>query len=148
PHTINVSFSARNEGSPSIAMTPGGDFIVAWGKQNSSPPYDYDIDAARFRADRSRLGGEVAVATGPNSEVAPDVAVNYWGEAVIAYENQTDIGNSDVLARRVSTSNAVSLPLAIGTAAGNELNPAVAMYRWGGDFLVAFSNQNIGGPSS
>ncbi len=145
---VNVSFSSRDERGPSIAMTPGGDFIVAWAKRNGSPPYDYDIHAARFRADRSRLGAEMPIATGPNSEVAPDVAVNYWGEAVIVYQIQTDVTNWDVLARRVSTGNAVSLPISIGTGPRNELNPTVAMYRWGGDFLVAFDDQNYATPSS
>lgn len=137
---LRVDTSGLDDTMPSVAMTPGGDFVVAWSKKVT--PSQGDVYAMRFGADRTYRTGALAIATGPTWEFSPDVAVNYYGEAVTAYVVQAADGNLDVAARRLGANNAVSLPISIASGPRAEYNPSVAMYRWGGDFLVAFDNQN------
>lgn len=134
--TVYVATSGQHEYQPSIAMTPGGAFAVAYTRQS-------DIYLARYQAGGAVVGTTV-VANSASIEDTPSVAINYWGEAVVAYEVSPpgDYSLSDIMARRVDPYNNVGLPVGIATSAAGEFNPSVAMYRWGSEFVVAFDDYN------
>ncbi len=137
---ITVAGSSHAETSPTIAMTPDGRFDIAYQYQYSST--DIDLYAARYTANGTLIQ-QTPVATSTALEEAPSIAMDYNGNAVIAYEKFNG-NNWDIKARRLSNTGSLSGELSIASTWANETAPSVAMAPTGGTFVVGYnSNYNV-----
>jgi hypothetical protein len=73
--------------SPAIAMSPAGDFVVAWQTEDDGGPLGSGIRAQRFDAAGQPRGAEfVANTTTSGTQTVPWVAMDGAGEFVIAWD--------------------------------------------------------------
>jgi hypothetical protein len=74
--------------SPAVAMSPGGDFIIAWNGQDPRDATRTAIFAQRFAADGRRLGGEFRVSeTAEGYEDGPQVAMDPKGNFMVTWDH-------------------------------------------------------------
>jgi hypothetical protein len=126
---------------PSVAMTPNGTFDVAY-EHHSSMSNDVWMD--RYDSNATFLGMSHIT----NYGYAPSVAVDSFGNAVVAHEVPTgggDFPSGEVLANRVTSTGTVGSAITILNQQGLEygFNPSVALAPNGGPFVVA-SNVDAG----
>lgn len=72
PITVNTTVQGRQD-QPAIAVLADGGFVVTWTSQvpRGDGNYDISVQAQRFDASGTRIGGEIAVQSGATSSV-------YW----------------------------------------------------------------------
>jgi len=133
---IPVATTTHNESRSSVAMAPDGRFDIAYQYQYSTS--DDDIYLARYSATGSLLGSH-AIATSGAREQAPSVAMNNFGDAVVAYQKLVG-GDFDIKAKRVSSGGLVGGEINIRSTLHDELNPSVALSRTGASFVVAYDS--------
>jgi len=133
-----VATTSSAETNSSVAMTPDGRFDVAYEIAFSST--DRDIRMNEYSAQGALLEARTITATTAD-ETNPSVSVDNFGNAVVAWQ-QNSSSNSEVLARRVSSSGVLGPVLNIATPTNPnvfEENPSVALKRDGsGAFVVAY----------
>ena len=138
---IPVATMPHNESRSSVAMAPSGAFDIAYQYQYSST--DDDIYLARYSPGCSLLGRQ-AIADSSAREQAPSVAINNFGDAVVAYRRlQGSIW--DIKAKRVSSSGLVGGDIDIGSALGTT-RQSVALDRTGSRFVVVYDFLGYGYP--
>jgi hypothetical protein len=87
---------------PSVAMAPGGEFVVAWSGAGDNWEDSYDIRARAFTADASALSDELAVnADASGLQMASTVTLSAAGdEFLVAWESEQDNGaNNEIIAK-------------------------------------------------
>jgi hypothetical protein len=136
-NVVNVAVTSKAETSPSIAMTPDGRFDVAYEEINS--PADHDIRMNSYTA-YGGLNTMFALAVSSSYEFAPSVAVDYNGNSVTAWTVVGNGGSNDIKARRVSASGIAGPVLNIANTTDNEVEPAAAIKRSGGGFVVSYDS--------
>ena len=119
-------------------MDADGDFVIAWQSfQNSA---NYDIYAQRYSADGSKAGAEFPVnSTTLNSQSAPSIAMDSFGEFVIAWHSyDQDASNTDgIYAQRYEgASQTVDLNLVVQ----DDVDPVAP----GGAFVYSLITTNNG----
>src|SRR5262249_32657509 len=102
---ILVAGSFYAASSPSVAMDPQGNFVVAW--RQAEPGGDTNVLAQRFNSSGARVGGNVPVGAGTFKEHDPSVAIDEFGRFTVAYVRDTNYGffNPDVFAKRYDANN-------------------------------------------
>jgi hypothetical protein len=133
---ILVAGSLLSANSPSVAMDPQGNFVVAW--RQTEPGGDTNVLAQRFNASGARVGGVVSVGVGTFKEHDPDVAIDAFGRFTVAYVRDTNNSNPDVFAKRYDASNDLVNVFNVGTSSGVESRPSIAMTP-DGRFDVAYN---------
>ncbi len=131
---IMVATTGNNETRSSVAMAPDGRFDIAYEYQYSS--FDHDIYLNRYTT-AGGLVGHHAISTSGDEELTPSVAMNNFGDAVVAYT-----WRGDIEARRVSSSGLVGGEISIGSTM-NTSGPSVALSRTGRSFVVAYDYLGI-----
>src|SRR5262249_14701827 len=122
-------------------MGPGGNFVVAY--QTKVGGFSENIRLSRFNSAGSRLGDH-SIAGSSAREMNPSVALDNFGNAVVAYQKLV-ADNSDIKARRVTGNGAVGGEIDIHSTTANETNPTVALRRDGGlSFVVAYDSNAFG----
>jgi hypothetical protein len=89
------TFTTRNEESPSVAMTPTGDFVVVW---QARVEFDADVFAQRWTSTGFRIGSPFQVNTVTRlAQEAPQVAVEKSGgdQFVVTWESLNQDGSYD-----------------------------------------------------
>jgi hypothetical protein len=135
---VSVATSSAVETNPSVAMTPDGRFDVAYEIRGVNPAHDIVLN--QYNA-LGRLTADPIIAGDGPDETNPSVSVDNFGNAVVAWTQNTP--NSDILARRVSASGALGPELTIFASPTNSgdyvQGPSVALKRDGsGAFVVAY----------
>ena len=128
--------------APSVAMTPSGQFDVAF--EFLPTGAGSEVFAASYAFNGAQLS-LVVIAGQSGTDQAPSIAMDNNGNAVIAYQ-QFDGNNWDIFANRFGASGAVSNPITIAATPRNEMIPSVALEGNGGAFVVAyqsFSSVNV-----
>lgn len=101
--TIEVSQSyVAGYPMPSVAMGPGGDFVVAWSGSEDNWEDEYDIRARVFSGDASPITDELAVNTETDGlQMASAVTMSQGGDQfLVAWESELDNGaNNEVIAK-------------------------------------------------
>jgi hypothetical protein len=121
--------------APSVAMTPNGQFDVAFEFFSTAAT---QVFAAQYAFNGAQLSlTAIAGLSGP--QLGPSIAIDNNGNAVIAYQ-QLDGNNWDVFASRLGASGSVSNPITIAATPRNEMNPSVALEGNGGAFVVAYQS--------
>jgi hypothetical protein len=101
--TIGVNESiAAGYPMPSVAMGPGGEFVVAWSGADGNGEDEYDIKARAFSGDASPITDELAVNTDTSGlQMASVVTMSLSGDQfLVAWESKLDAGaNNEVIAK-------------------------------------------------
>jgi hypothetical protein len=132
---------AYNHTTPSVAMTAGGDFVIAWQSagQSGDSSTEHNIYARRFSADGTPSDPTDMVV---NTQVAghqhaPSVAIDAGGNYVVAW--QSDAAPAGIYARRFAA-NGIARDAAewkVNTRADAVATPHVAMDE-DGDFAMTW----------
>jgi hypothetical protein len=143
---FKVGGAAPTGFGPSLASDAAGDFVIAWTGGDAPTGYS-DVRARRYDAAGQPLGDAFPLYIGPRGADPPAVAMDRGGDFIIAW---TWFGGSstDIYARRY---DAAGRPLGeaflVTPNPGLQSYPAVAADA-DGDFVIAWHNQDAGGPSS
>src|SRR6185295_6456509 len=79
--------------SPSIAMNPAGDFVIAWTSEHQDGQ-GTSIQARRYDGGGAPLGGEFRVNTHvANFQEEPDVALDPAGRAIVVWQSNDQDGS-------------------------------------------------------
>jgi hypothetical protein len=131
---IDVGITPVAETNSSVAVTPDGRFDVAWERAFSAT--DHDIFLTRYDASGTALGVN-AIALSTSEDLAPSVAIDNSGNAVVAWEKA-----GDIKARRISSSGAAGPEINIASTSNVERDASVALKPDGGGFVVAYDAFN------
>ncbi len=136
PVHIASTTSAEDFG-PSIAMNAGGEFAVAWTHAyfHNYAISDEDIRVQRFTADGAPHGYYVA-AWSPQLEKEPSVALDAYGNLMVAYTYWYDDSDQDIYVWTQRASGATST-FKLATSGVNEHAPSLAVNAHG-DGVVAY----------
>jgi hypothetical protein len=127
--TITLSNSTRIERQTNVAMSPDGRFDVVYNDKDN-------IVLQRFNKYGTRLATQVLAGT-TRLERAPDVAMDNYGNAVVAW--QVAVGsNWNVQARRVSSTGHLGSVINVQATAALETAPSVSIDPTTSKYVVAY----------
>ncbi|MFT3927729.1 MAG: MopE-related protein [Myxococcales bacterium] len=138
---IALSSSAANQQSSVALAYDGTNWLVVWRDDDvdSSDIYGTRVNAAGVVLDPNGIG----IATGPFSQFNPAVAHNGTDWLVVWEDSSDSPSLYDLYGTRVTANGTVlnPTPIAISTAAQNQLSPAIASdgYNW---FVVWHDNRS------
>lgn len=138
--TTVVAGSGLNEFSSSVARTADGRFAVAYQINNGAT--GADIQLRRYSA-AGGLVGTHTIANSTRAELDPEVAMDAFGNAMVAYQFAFSGSDHDIYARRVSAGGLLGPNIAVETSTAFESNPAIAVDMNAGEFVVGY--QRAGG---
>ena len=139
------AYSTGNQRLPAIALSAGGDFVVAWQSYGSSggDTSSYSIQGQRYAVGGAPLGGQFQVNTyTTNGQRYPAVGLSAGGEFVVAWQSAGsgggDTSSYSVQGQRYAAGGAASgAQFQVNTyATSSQSFPAVSLSA-GGDFVVA-----------
>jgi hypothetical protein len=122
---ITIAGTRSPEHNASVAMDAHGNFVVTWIQDYSTT--DSDIHAAIFRADGTRISGDLIVASTPKNEYDPSVAMDAYGNFVISYTYQYSSTDSDIKAVLFHANGTVARTIDVADSTRVEKNSKVAM---------------------
>ena len=136
------SSSSFNELRPSVAMAADGRFAVAY-EWNDFGSTDSHIWTTTHFANGTRHRG-FGIAGTAADEGNPDIAMNNFGDLVVAYTEVVG-GDRDIKAQRATFDGPVGGEIHINGSVDDEFDPQVAMNRTGRSFVVAFDVRTSSG---
>jgi len=122
---IVISNSSLDERTPAVAMDGFGNFVVAWQQRQTNG--DTNVVAKRFNAAGAPLGSVVQVGAGTFREHDPSVAMDDYGNFVVAYTRDTNNNNPDVFAKRYNFANQLVNVIDVAVSSTAEDNAKIAM---------------------
>lgn len=138
--------------SPDVAVTPGGDFVVAWQDGGPLAASASEVFARRFDASGSPLGAVFQAntyTTGPQS--SPSVAVDAAGDIVVAWTDGGGFGSGQdgsgagAYAQALDASgSALGGEFRVNTTTADSQTAASVAMGAGGDFVVAWEGNGSG----
>jgi len=142
------TFTAGRQALPAVAASRDGSFVVVW----ESDGQDGDgggIYGQRYTATGLRQGNELQLSeVAAGSQTAPAAARNVAGDFVVVWQTVDAAGGSRVFGRRFSAGGvAVSDDFALGTGAGYQAFPRVALSDAGRFFVVFEESDPVSGPA-
>ncbi|MEM8601159.1 MAG: T9SS type A sorting domain-containing protein [Bacteroidota bacterium] len=133
--------TASNQGDPSVALEPDGDFVIAWRSYQDGS--GNGVYAQRYDAAGVAQGGEFQVNTfTTDNQTIPQVAVDADGDFVIAWASRGQDGdNYGVYAQRYTADGSTDgAEFRVNTyTTSTQGRPAVGMDA-AGDFVVAWNS--------
>jgi hypothetical protein len=131
---------ATNAIAPSVAMAPDGAFDIAYEYEFSST--DHDIDMALYQKSGAYLT-TAFVNTDSNYESAPSVTMDGGGNAVVVYTENFPGLFDGIFGNRVTSGGSVGGWIQVSAVFGiDEFHASVALAPTGGQFVVAYDNDN------
>lgn len=142
------SYTPGPQGSPDVALLPGGGFVATWSSYGSggSDVASLSIQVRRFASDGDPIGADVQVNSHtPGHQQQPAVAVAPDGRFVIAWDSQTSSGSDDsassVQARRFAADGAaLGAEFQVNTYTAGYQDGAAVAIDGRGDFVVAWAS--------
>jgi hypothetical protein len=141
--SLGTEFSVNSQrvgdqfSSVSAGALTGGSTVVAW--TTTFSPTDHDIHAQIYRSNGTPLGTEITLADTFHDERDPALAVGRDGTFVLAYTETEANGDTNVLARRFSSTGVqIGAVVPVGVGTFKEHNASVAI-DLAGDFVVAYT---------
>ncbi len=136
------------QGSPGIAMSSSGEFVIIWTSNGQEPDSSLGIYAQRFDASGVAQGGEIHVNTYTTGhQQVSSVSMDAEGNFVVTWaSNGQDGSNYGVFAQRFdSNGNTVGAEFQVNTTTANsQLYNDVVMLD-DGRFVVAYQSVDSGG---
>jgi len=142
---VNTFYTGYQD-SPSVAMDPNGNFVVAWGSSNQDGS-GYGVYAQRFDGAGNELGPEFLVNTQiTDDQKAPSVASDSDGDFVVVWQSWSTVSSYDICMQAFGSSgNPVGLERRVNTISANEQqDPAIAMAPDGRSIVVWTSTDQDG----
>lgn len=139
--------SLFDEYKSSVALAPNGGFVVAFERGDLSNSNVTDnVLLSRFDSQGKPLASNatVLVAFSSLNERDPDVGVDGFGNAVVAFERVNADGTTQVLAQRVTSFGTLGglVPVSDPALTRTATDPVIAVNRFGGGtFVVAYDNR-------
>jgi len=132
------TYTTGHQWSPSVSMSPLGDFVVVWSSQQ--PGSSYDILGQRYDAAGTPQGGELRINedTSPGSRMVPQVASDASGNFVVTWIGQT-VSDTTIVARQYQADGAPRADAIVVSADTTlfQTRPDVAVSPTG-DFTIAW----------
>ena len=143
--TVNT-VAAGNQRNPVIAMTPLGDFVVAWeDDQNNNDVYE--ILARGFYADGTERFSTITANTiSTGDQRAPAIAMAPGGKFVVTWQNDNSLdGSFNIFARGFNSNGTERFPWinVNSDLPGDQSSPDIAMDR-NGNFVVTWQDDRDG----
>ncbi|WP_422924386.1 hypothetical protein [Singulisphaera sp. PoT] len=137
--TRNAQYDSDN------ATSNNGTSVVVWTDTYSNT--DHDIRAQRMDRYGNKVGPEIVVSYSSLDEGTPSVAIDAFGDFVVAWRQTQTSGDTNVVAQRFNANGAaVGGVIQVGAGTFKESDPEVGMDAWG-DFVVAYTrNTNNNNP--
>src|SRR3954454_7988309 len=110
---IVVTASALDDREPAVAMDAQGNFVVAWTTKTTST--NADVLARRFSNTGVALGNAFPVASDPQGEHDPDVAMDAKGNFAVSWTFDSSPTDQDIYVSRFGSNGALlqkDLPIA------------------------------------
>lgn len=143
--TVN-SVSDGQQVNPEIAMTPNGEFVVAWEDDRDNNGY-YQIYARGFTAGGGqRIADFVVNSAGDGQQRWPAIAMDDTGRFVVAWQDDKDNnGVYQIYARGFNANGSQRIAdFAVNSVAdGQQIRPAIAM-DGSGRFVIAWQDDKDG----
>lgn len=143
---INTA-TADHQDVPTVALTPGGDFVVVWESYGQDGSGE-GIFLQRFASDGAPIGAEMQVNTYTAADQTdPDIALLGGGGFVVVWDSEYQDGSAGGIFGRLydSGGNAIGGELEINLQTIADQNDAVVAAAADGGFLVAWET-DLGGP--
>jgi hypothetical protein len=138
---INVATRPWAEDHSSIAMTPDGQFVVAYEETPFFPDL-HEISVKLYNASGGLLnsitnasGLQIGNSKTPFDDTMPSIAMDNSGAAVMAWQR-----NGNIEARRIFAGGEVGVLVDIAKTSALELAPSVALKPGGGGYVVAYES--------
>lgn len=135
-NVVSVAVTPRAATHSRVAMTPDGRFDVAWEEAFSAA--DHDIKLNQYSASGTLVNSRIMAASTLN-ETNPTLSMDNFGNAVVAWQRR-DTADSDIQARRVSSTGVLGTLMTIAHTTTEEWNPSVALKQGGGGFVVSYNS--------
>ena len=129
-----------NNEEPAVAMDAHGDFVVSWTLESASHNVPYVL-AQKYNPQCNPIDGLVGVGTGTFRQHQSSVAMDAYGDFVVAYTRDTNNNNPDVFAKVYFANSQLRYVENVATTPLPETNPKVAMDPYG-NFDVAYQVYN------
>jgi hypothetical protein len=124
--------------APSVAMSPGGRFDIAYERKFSGA--DWDIFASQYDSNGAIVRGFIFINFDSNPEHNPSIAMDAAGNAVVAYQESLG-SHSIIVANRLGSDGSVGSVIFVAESSDiDAVNPSVALAPTGGRFVVAYSS--------
>jgi hypothetical protein len=148
-NVVTVAGAPQDSDLSSVAMSPNGQFDVAWEVQFSRS--SVEVMAARYTASGGLLQ-QVVVAGATPLSLSPKIAMDNHGNAVIVYQQEVPIQglpvprvDFDIEARRLSSTGVLSSEINIADSSNIipstiDTDPSVALEGNAGAFVVAYDH--------
>jgi hypothetical protein len=134
-NVVTVAGGSINANLSSVAMSPNGQFDVAWQQQQSNT--SVVVMASRYTASGGPLG-QYEIDSAEYTE-SPKIAMDNHGNAVIAYQEWNG-NNWDVAAQRISNTGVLGNVINVQYTSANASAPSVALEGNAGAFVVAYDS--------
>jgi Ca2+-binding RTX toxin-like protein len=135
---INHNFFVDNEQDAALATRPGGGFVMVYEDTDSNGTAiasdTYDVDGHRITS-----GVPIAIAPDPGGATTisnPAIAMRPDGSYLVTYQSSNGSGDTDIVARTVSTTGTVSGQFTILNEPDNSVDPQAAALTNGNYVLV------------
>jgi hypothetical protein len=146
----------RDQSDPTVAVSPGGTFLVAWTHRYGSLNSEVSVLARRFDSNATPLGPAFVAADPAYAAHQPSLGVGPAGHIVLAWVAAQNADGSSaqgtgsaVIARRLDAAGAPLTPIVLagrtvepGTIPPDQSRPAVAVDSAGG-FVIAWESFGI-----
>jgi Matrixin len=143
---VNTTTTGDQE-YPSVAMSPGGNFVVVWASANQDGS-GWGVFGQQYSSLGVAIGGEFRVNTYTTGDQSyPDIAMDQNGDFVVTWASSGEDGSGwGVYAQRYSASGApIGGEFRVNTTTtGDQTYPSVSMDS-AGDFVIAWQSQNQDG---
>ncbi|MCB1494827.1 MAG: hypothetical protein KDJ86_03495 [Bauldia sp.] len=141
---VNQSYTADDETDASLAMRPGGGFVMVY-EDNDGLGTSIRVDT--YDADGNRIVTGVPETIADNPILAtisnPEVAMRPDGSYLVAYQSKNLLGDTDIVGRIVSSSGTVGAQFTIFNEPDDASNPDVAVLT-NGNFVVVYEDEFMG----
>ncbi|UCH49647.1 MAG: DUF4347 domain-containing protein, partial [Betaproteobacteria bacterium] len=140
------TFTANHQWRPHIAMSEGGDFVIAW-ESELQDGSGYGIFARQYDYAGAALGAEFLVNTYTSSDqLTPSVAMDAGGDFVVTWQSNLQDGSGfGIYAQRFADDGTKigTETLINTTTSGAQEHPSVAMDD-GGAYVIVWSGAGTG----
>ncbi len=134
------TYITNNQQNPAIAMDSSGNFVVVWESQDQDGS-GYGIYAQRFNANGTTNGAEMQVnTTTANDQTSPSVAMSNTGSFVVTWTSVNEDGSGKGVFARQFSGTWGSAFRVNSTTANDQFDPAVAMNKATGDFVIVWTS--------
>jgi len=139
PEIVAAASAGYNSYDPAVAIDPENEYVVSWTQQE--PNGNTFVLAQKFNYQSVAVGNVVPVGVGTFYQSQSSVAMDAYGDFVVAYTRDTNDNNPDVFAKAYYINEQLRSVITVAASPKAESNPKIAMDDVG-NFDIAYQVQN------